>query len=147
MPTNYTEHYALSQWEPGDKVQRTDFNADNAKIDAALASQAATLAGLTTAVPKLGNCQTYTANYIGATNGGKVTHIFPHKPCLVMIVDLDGGGFLVSFRDMKKSIQNHNATFAWDDNTVTWFCAGNSEIGMNYPNRHYQILAFLDMSN
>ena len=33
---HYTEHYQLNQWEANDKVQRTDFNADNAKIDAAL---------------------------------------------------------------------------------------------------------------
>jgi hypothetical protein len=39
MSTNYTEHYNLCQWEPADKVLREDFNADNAKLDAALAAQ------------------------------------------------------------------------------------------------------------
>ena len=33
---NYTQNYQLNQWEALDKVQRTDFNADNAKIDAAM---------------------------------------------------------------------------------------------------------------
>jgi len=36
MPSNYTPNYNLNQWEPDDRVLRTDFNADNAKIDAAL---------------------------------------------------------------------------------------------------------------
>ena len=36
MSTNYTPNYNLCQWEARDKVQRTDFNVDNAKIDAAL---------------------------------------------------------------------------------------------------------------
>ncbi len=36
MATNYTTNYQLNQWEPTDQVLRTDFNADNAKIDAAL---------------------------------------------------------------------------------------------------------------
>ena len=36
MSTNYTQNYSLCQWEPQDKVLRTDFNADNAKLDAAL---------------------------------------------------------------------------------------------------------------
>ena len=36
MASNYTEHYDLCQWEATDQVQRTDFNADNAKVDAAL---------------------------------------------------------------------------------------------------------------
>ena len=40
MPTNYTPNYQLNQWEPEDKVVRTDFNEDNAKIDAALAGKA-----------------------------------------------------------------------------------------------------------
>ena len=33
---NHTPNYNLSQWEAEDKVLRTDFNADNAKIDAAI---------------------------------------------------------------------------------------------------------------
>ena len=36
MASNYTEHFSLSQWLPDDQVKRTDFNEDNAKIDAAL---------------------------------------------------------------------------------------------------------------
>ena len=38
MATNYTTNYQLNQWEPIDQVLRTDFNADNAKLDAALKS-------------------------------------------------------------------------------------------------------------
>lgn len=33
---NTTTNYQLSQWEPSDRVMRTDFNDNNAKIDAAL---------------------------------------------------------------------------------------------------------------
>ena len=36
MSTNYTENFDLCQWEPTDPVIRTDFNADNAKVEAAL---------------------------------------------------------------------------------------------------------------
>ena len=36
MSSNHTPNYNLSQWEAEDKVLRTDFNADNAKIDAGL---------------------------------------------------------------------------------------------------------------
>ena len=41
MASNYTEHYDLCQWEATDAVQRVEFNADNAKVDAALAGLAA----------------------------------------------------------------------------------------------------------
>ena len=36
MSTNHTPNYSLCQWEAEDKVLRTEFNADNAKIDAAI---------------------------------------------------------------------------------------------------------------
>lgn len=35
-----TTNYQLNQWESTDKISRADFNADNAAIDAALASKA-----------------------------------------------------------------------------------------------------------
>ena len=44
MASNYTEHYELCQWEATDQVQRTDFNADNAKVDAALDALAGQMA-------------------------------------------------------------------------------------------------------
>ena len=40
MASNQTQHYQLSQWEASDKVERLDFNADNAKIDGALHTMA-----------------------------------------------------------------------------------------------------------
>ena len=36
MSSQKTEHYELNQWLATDQVLRTDFNADNAKIDGAL---------------------------------------------------------------------------------------------------------------
>lgn len=36
MASNYTEQYKLCQWEATDQVLRTDFNEDNAKLEAAL---------------------------------------------------------------------------------------------------------------
>ena len=44
MSTNHTPNFNLCQWEATDKVLRSDFNADNLKIDAAL--RAAVPAGL-----------------------------------------------------------------------------------------------------
>ena len=52
MPSNQTTNYQLNQWAKSDQVQMEDFNADNAKIDAALAQKAdaSALAALTTLV-------------------------------------------------------------------------------------------------
>jgi len=38
MASNQTQHLKLCQWEADDEVLRADFNADNAKIDTAVAS-------------------------------------------------------------------------------------------------------------
>ncbi len=46
---NRTNNYNLCQWEADDKIQRVDFNEDNAKIDAALGA----LAEGAAAIPKL----------------------------------------------------------------------------------------------
>ena len=44
MSTDHTTNYDLNQWEGTDKVLRTEFNADNAKIDAALKTNADAIA-------------------------------------------------------------------------------------------------------
>ena len=36
MASGQTQYYGLSQWEAADQVLRTEFNADNQKIDGAL---------------------------------------------------------------------------------------------------------------
>jgi len=45
MSSSYTPNYALNQWSEDDRVLREEFNADNAKTDAALAELAQSLAG------------------------------------------------------------------------------------------------------
>ena len=47
---NYTEHYGLHQWVPEDDFLRTDFNADFALIDTALAGLAAADSAQTSAL-------------------------------------------------------------------------------------------------
>ena len=36
MASGQTQYYGLSQWEAVDKVERVDFNSDNARVDGAL---------------------------------------------------------------------------------------------------------------
>ena len=38
MARGQTQYYGLNQWEAADQVLRTEFNADNAKIETALAN-------------------------------------------------------------------------------------------------------------
>ena len=58
MATNHTEKYELNRWLPTDPVIRTDFNEDNAKIEAALAqleTEKASLETLLVVATEVGN--------------------------------------------------------------------------------------------
>ena len=62
MASGQTTNFGLNQWAAEDKVLRTDFNADNAKLDAALAGMPRVITGSYT-----GTGSTETASYdIGA---------------------------------------------------------------------------------
>lgn len=43
MASGQTEHYGLNQWEARDQVLREEFNADNRKLDEALAQLSASI--------------------------------------------------------------------------------------------------------
>ena len=50
MAANQTTNYQLNQWEATDQILRTDFNADNAKVDAALVGLAGAVLHIATGV-------------------------------------------------------------------------------------------------
>lgn len=118
MASSYTTNYQLNQWSAADQVLRTEFNADNSKVDAALktnadaiaaetaartaalgqkADQSAlsslvqTVSGHTAALTQLGNCQLYHTTYVGtgtADFAAPSSLTFPHKPYVLFV----GGG-------------------------------------------------------
>jgi len=80
MPSKYTSNYQLNQWEPDDRVLRTDFNADNAKIDAALAGKLGRMTNI------------FTAKSDGGTrNGGG------HSTRTLLMQDYDYSAFIYEF--------------------------------------------------
>ena len=101
MPTNHTPNYQLSQWERTDRVLMEDFNADNAKIDAALGAhglELAKLSPLLALAAKHGNCQIETSTYIGGgleTEGKTIT--FKKKPQFFIIFGPVYTGIMFSF--------------------------------------------------
>ena len=168
MASNYTEHYDLCQWEATDQVQRTEFNADNAKIDAALdalagqvaekadgddlAALSETVAGHTAALALRGNCQIYTTTYTGTGTVSR-TFSFPKQPLLVII----GGPsiYLVAVRGITyllstESGESNSLTGTWSGTSLT--VAYNRNLGggdrraCNASGSSYRIVALLDMS-
>ena len=142
MSTNKTENYQLSQWVKSDQVLMEDFNADNAKIDAALASHAAALAGK-------GNCQLWTTSYygtggVGAANARSLS--FPKWPRIVFITS--GSSFMVMLPGQGYALSVHpsatHSVFAsWSGNTVSWYGGSEGWVMMNTSGTTYQVVALL----
>ncbi len=159
MASNYTEHYGLCQWEETDQVLREEFNQDNAKMDAELNTlaqmviqQKEVLEKQQESITKLGNCQIYTASYTGDGETKTMSHVFPHKPIVVMIMSmwtglLSNASDIIACQGKTIPIVGYDELeITWSGNTMAWFYDGSTEVLLNYPNRSYQIVALLDMS-
>ena len=152
MASNYTSNYGLCQWQPNDKVLRTEFNADNAKIDAALAGKASTSAlssaqstldskitnlqgavsGQETALA-LRNCRFVTGSYTGGGGSGANsvnTLNFPQKPVFVYVASVDYVGSFCAVRG-QNTIFHYVAAdqvkqiVSWGSKSITWYNVAN----------------------
>ena len=123
MSTNHTTNYNLNQWEAADKVLRTEFNEDNAKIDAALKSSADAIGALEGQMAGKGNCQLHYSAYTGNGNTSR-TFTFSGPPRFLCIM---GGGsdyFLLAVQGAPFSVCYGNGTKdygtpSWSGNSVT----------------------------
>ena len=159
MASNYTSNYNLCQWAPDDKVLRTEFNADNAKIDAALAGKAsaselsslsAAVAQHTSALSGKGNCIIRTTSYTGNGQYGAAnarTLTFPGKPLAVLING--DGGFSVMLQGVGATVAAFNASYpltvSWSGNSVSWYHDGSARADgmLNRSGYTYQVVALL----
>lgn len=89
MASNQTTNYGLNQWEATDQVLRTEFNADNSKIDAALQKLADKGGILQLAINLKGNCQMELLTYTGNSFPSFQIH-FAQKPVWFMVFGTDG---------------------------------------------------------
>ena len=82
MASNYTSSYQLCQWEAEDKVLRTDFNADNQKIDAALG-------GMATKTELAQKAQLVTGTYTGDGSASRIISL-GFRPKAVLLAHENG---------------------------------------------------------
>ena len=166
MASNYTSNYGLCQWEANDKVLRSEFNGDNAKIDAAISavdsrvdgkastsalnslkntvsSLSTTVSGQGNTLGKKGNCQVAVTSYTG--NGQNTrTHTFPKKPVMFFII----GNALMFVGYGSTWAMNHDGSFAintaWSGASVTLSVnaiTNQARAIANVNGKTYQIIA------
>jgi len=83
----HTPNYNLNQWDPTDRILRSDFNEDNAALDAALSAHDAALA-------KRGNCSVETFSYTGTGTYGDAHPTIIHFRALPKAYFILNGVFL-----------------------------------------------------
>ena len=122
-----TTNYQLNQWTKSDRIMMDDFNADNQKIDAALAA----LGGAIAAAPKIAVGSYTGSGSCGASSPRTLTFAF--QPKLVIVVEnswdyLKAGTALISGQSLSAGIGGGTTsgaclglTVSWSGNSVTWY--------------------------
>ena len=162
MPTNHTPNYQLSQWERTDRVLMEDFNADNAKIDAALGTLAGQVSGKAdasalAAVSQSRNCQAATTSYTGTGTSGEnaaSSVSFSRRPLFIHVGGPEGSGFsAVNGQTIAVCHVNSSTRYvqlSWSGNSVSWYelNAGYSPspaYQMNAKDKKYYVFALLSL--
>ena len=132
-----TTNFQLNQWSENDYVRRTDFNADNAKVDAALAAA--------------GNCRIVTGSYTGTGKYGSSqpnSLTFPDAPLFLAVGGASNFHFWAVQGDDAASVtrgQNgpESIPMTWNGKTVSWYHSSNAERQLNVANRVYTYIALI----
>ena len=148
MASGQTEFYQLNQWQAEDQVLRTEFNQDNAKVDAALHALAQTASGLSQSIAGLnqsitalnqavaaaGTCSFVSGSYTG--DGTQSTTLtFEKKPYVLLVYNSSTMGLY--FRGADKGARLYSAStvnmhnVAWGDHTVTRSGDNNAILNLN----------------
>ena len=140
-----TENYQLNQWDKPDRIQMEDFNADNAKIEAALTE----LAEQAAQIDKFGNCMVYRTPYIGtggSGSSGACSLTFPKKPLLVVVAGLSCCGIYVAGTNTMYIMSNSTifctASLSSDQKTLSWYTSSAID-QMNMNGTTYYVTAIM----
>jgi len=153
MPSSYTPNYNLNQWEASDRVQRVDFNADNAKIDGAIKAQAEALeaessaraAGDAALAGKLGNCKVVLRTYVGDGTYGSdhPTYLsFDGPPPTLVFLTSWTTRSIILHKDIAAGMGFDGAFYInWTDEGVSWYSVKGPEQQFNL-NMTYNVIMF-----
>lgn len=129
-----TTNYQLNQWEKDDRIQMEDFNADNLKIEQALAEHSEAQAEMMAALTKCGNCKIVYGSYTGNGNTGSSNPnelSFDGTPIYVYVVSAGSGSGKMQLhllRGITYTVglvdnSRYNNTVSWTDRSVRWYSA------------------------
>ena len=157
---NQTSNYQLNQWDPEDRILRTDFNEDNAKLDAALKANADAISSeadarsnavssLASQLAAKGNVRVEIKTYVGTGTSGQSNPnslIFSGKPVLFFIGSGDDGSVGYNVRGcntlwIRPGNSAYSCTGNWNGYIYSWW---NSSVRyqLNESGITYTVVAF-----
>ena len=141
-----TSKYGLSQWDAEDRILREDFNADNAKIEAAIKDLETSTAQ---ALAAAGNCNIVVGSYVGTGTHGSSnpnTLTFDFEPKILFLdvstrVTASGmnskiPAYSILLRGATEASTATGSTLnvIWNGNSVSWYYDGK---GTDYSSTQY----------
>ena len=150
-----TSNYQLSQWDAEDRIQRADFNSDNAKVDAALKAQSDEITALTAAVALCGNCKIMYGSYTGTGTYGSANPCsltFEHRPLLIYVQSSSEedryGRKLRMMRGITWAVGTESNyvwenIISWTNFGVQWYSVHSATTQFNVQDVVYYYVAFL----
>lgn len=128
-----TTNYQLPKWEKSDRIRMADFNADNAKIDAALASF---------------NSRLYITTYTG-TGASTLTLTFPRKPLIFLTTSSEATALSVGLYGCARvpalcASIGGSLTPTWSGSSVRLALDSDEIFYVNDRNVVYTLFAVLD---
>jgi len=131
-----TTNYQLNQWAKPDRVMMDDFNADNAKIDAALKANADAIAVYGSYV---GNGQYGSSNPKTLTFDG--TPLFVALSGRYHFFAVKGCSFVQTLSS--PSLADLSLPLTWGDRSVSWYSTENADKQQNLSGTDYFYIALL----
>lgn len=145
MANGKTTNYGLNQWVKSDRVQMAEFNADNARIDAALGEK--------------GNCRIAFGSYVGTGTYGSsnpvtldfsgtlgcapklvyVTEVCPNTDSPHYLLMLNGVKYPKPREDVSSS--SYWTTVTWTNTGLSWINSAGPSYNLNTNGRTYLYLA------
>lgn len=134
-----TQNYNLCQWAAEDRILRSDFNADNQKIDAALKANA-------DAMPHI-VIGSYTGNgKYGSSNKNSLTFSFEPKIIFMHVYNTRDYNcvpmcyiWVNGATSCASHFSGYDNTVSWSGHTVSWY-SNNAEQQFNENNKIYHYL-------
>ena len=129
-----TPNFQLNQWSGTDYVRRTDFNADNLKIDAALNQK--------------GNCRIVTGSYVGTGNYNSATpnSLTFEKAPLLLVIFSNAYFFAAHGNAHGQAVAGNGGwtlPLTWTERSVSWFSRDSANEQLNDKDVVYSYIAFL----